>query len=254
LNILKHIDSFCAENGIKYFLSGGTMLGAVRHHGYIPWDDDIDIMMLRKDYDHFIKIYSEQNNESYGLRSNIIDSNFPFTFSKIEDKRTLLKENTEEKVVIGVNIDVFPIDTVPEDIKLQKKMYKKFERLRNFLLLKTISTRKGRFFMKNILLVFSHIILKVVSTSFLIKKIEENAIKYKMESSKYCGVVVWGYGIKEINLLSNWRETVMMKFEDMNAPVPIGYDNYLTSLYGDYMQLPPEEKRITHHSFEAYWK
>ena len=83
---------------------------------------------------------------------------------------------------------------------------------------------------------------------------EKNAVRYRGKNSKYCGIVVWGYGMREINYRSNWDNVKYIIFEDMRAPIPVGYDNYLSNVYGDYMILPPESERRTHHSFFAYWK
>ena len=120
--------------------------------------------------------------------------------------------------------------------------------------LKQISINKRRVFYKNCLLFISHIILKPLPLSSIVMRIERNAMKYKDEKSLYCGVAIWGYGMREINLRSNWDEVLYVPFEDMLVPVPKGYDNYLRGIYGDYMQLPPQEKRITHHDFKAWWK
>ncbi len=253
LEILNHINIFCNTHNIKYFLCGGSMLGAIRHQGYIPWDDDIDIMMLRDDYEKFIQLYKQKDNSYFRLRYFKNENDMPFPFVKIEDSRTILRENVENTIEMGINIDLFPIDTIPEDEKLQKKMFNRYKIYRQLLDLKQVSIRKGRSFWKNCVLFVSHIALRLLPLHALIHKIENNAKQYSNTKSNLCGIVVWGYGLREVNAKSNWDNVLRTKFETISAPIPNGYDAYLTAVYGDYMQLPPEEKRITHHDFKAYW-
>lgn len=255
LNILKHVDEFCRKYSIQYFMSGGSLLGAVRHKGFIPWDDDIDIMMLRSDYERFIKEYSENDHSEYKVYSSRLDSQYTLPYAKVDNSKTILNEHVEYPLSIGVNIDLFPIDIMPESKEKQKHVYAYFSRQMMFLNLKQVSVNKNRNIFKNLLLVCSHVLLKPMKLSTIVRRIEKNAMQFSgCESSNYCGVAVWGYGIREVNLLSNYASSIDVLFEDMMVPVPVGYDNYLRGVYGDYMQLPPEEKRITHHDFEAYWK
>ena len=252
LGILKHVDLFCREHSIKYFVCGGTMIGAVRHKGYIPWDDDIDIMMLRDDYERFAHEYRNNDTSPYKLHLPE-DEKYNYTFGKIEDTRTIWKENVTFKYEMGVNIDVFPIDTVPEEEALQKKMYRRLSFFMSLMQLKNVVPSKHRSVWKNTVLLVAHLLLKPLSMRLLSKKIVDNALQYRNRDSRFCGIAVWGYGMREINLRSNWTEVQYLPFENMEVPVPVGFDNYLTCVYGDYMQLPPEEKRVTHHGFKAYW-
>ena len=254
LNILKHVDKFCQEHHIKYFMCGGSLIGTIRHKGFIPWDDDIDIMMLRDDYERFVSEYSANTESTYLIHSSSNDDGWFLPFAKIEDTNTILKEHIEKKNIIGINIDVFPIDNVPDNQNLQSAMYKTWRKWFNIHGLKLMSTVKERTFIKNAILVFFHLVLSLVPYKYLVKKIETNAMQYSNQKTKYCGIAVWGYGKKEINLKSNFEDVIMMPFEDITVPVPVGYDNYLTSVYGDYMMLPPAEKRTSHHDFEAWWK
>lgn len=255
LDILKHVDGFCRKHSIRYFMSGGSLIGAVRHKGFIPWDDDIDIMMLRPDYEKFIAEYSEKDSSCYRVHSSRLDSHFTLPYAKVDDSRTVLTEHIEHPLSLGVNIDIFPIDILPDDHLERKRIYDYFKKQMMLFNLKQVAVSRNRNLFKNCLLVISHFLLRPMSLHAIVQKIENNAIKYKdCDSSHHCGVVVWGYGIREVNLLSNYSSSIDVPFEDMMVPVPVGYDNYLQGVYGDYMQLPPEEKRITHHDFEAWWK
>lgn len=254
LDILKHVDAFCKQNGIKYFLSGGSMIGAVRHHGYIPWDDDIDLMLLRDDYERLISLYTKKDNSEFKLHHFKLEKGYLKPFVKIDNSNTILEEYAEDPIEMGVNIDIFPIDVVPNEKSKQIKMYKRFQLYKNLINIKIIKESTSRAWYKNLLVFISHQLLSFLPMKSLIKALERNAIQYKGTVSDYCGVAVWGYGVKEINLRKNWDDVMEVDFENTKAPIPCGYDNYLTSVYGNYMQLPPEEKRVSEHLFRAWWK
>ena len=151
LDILRHVDDFCKVYKIKYFLCGGSMIGAVRHHGYIPWDDDIDIMLLREDYDKLISLYSKTDNSEYKLHCFNLDKDFLKPFVKIDNSKTVLEEIVADPIKMGVNIDVFPIDVVPNDKSQQKKMYNRFKLYKTIINLKIIKTSASRIWYKNFL-------------------------------------------------------------------------------------------------------
>ena len=251
IDILKHVSKFCEDNDIKYFLSGGTLLGAVRHKGYIPWDDDIDIMLLRKDYDKFIKLFNVNSNK-YKVFSNDTDKLYPFPFAKVSDLNTLLKENTNIKYPLGINIDVFPLDILPDNEYESIKFYRKVKVLKKIYILKSLKFKKDRTFIKKAIQCFAYIVLKPISVESIVKKICKISIKYNMKDSRYIGCVVWGYGMKERMNKGVFNETIKVEFEGDMYNAPIGYDEYLRSLYGDYMKLPSVEKRQTHHEYEAF--
>lgn len=254
LDILSHIDSFCSQNGLRYYLSGGSLIGAIRHKGFIPWDDDIDIVMLRSDYNRFADEYVKKDRSKYHLFSSKNIPNFQLPYMKVDDSDTIFQEEITEPIQMGVNIDIFPVDFLPNDKGECIKLIKKNTRLIQLLTLKRLPILRRRGFLKNLTLFCAHLALSIIPFHLLVRKITHNASKYKSEQTKYCGCVVWGYGVKEINLVENYKDSLRAKFEDREFSIPVGYDNYLTSLFGNYMQLPPEEKRITHHHFKAWWK
>lgn len=254
LEILLHVDSFCKDNNIQYYMSGGSLIGTVRHHGYIPWDDDIDIMMLREDYEMFYKKYLQSEQLRYKLRSHRLEKKFLYPFIKIEDSKTVLIEDYATPCEMGINIDVFPIEKVPEKSFMQKLFYGRAKAWHYLLTLKQLIPETGRASYKNIIVKIAHVLLCPFPCYLFVRALEKAAMSYRHKETGKCGVACWGYGLREINSLSNYAETVQMTFEGFNVPVPIGYDNYLRHVYGDYMQLPPVEKRISHHGFTAYWK
>lgn len=254
LDILKHIDSFCRDNKIKYFLSGGTAIGAIRHHGFIPWDDDIDIMMLREDYERFISLYKEMDHSEYTIHNCDLEHGFHVPFTKVDHSLTVLRENINTPGSMGVSIDVFPIDSLPDDVNEQHRIYRKAGFLTSLYNLKQVKYSPQRGFLKNCILAIGRICLAPISIERIVKRLAHLPDHFKYEDSKYCGVVIWGYGMREINLKENYADVLYVLFEGLSVPVPAGYDNYLKSVYGDYMQLPPEEKRVSHHAYIAYWK
>lgn len=255
LDILRHVDSFCKGNGIQYFACGGTLIGTVRHHGYIPWDDDIDIMMLRSEYEKFMAEYQLKDSSEYKLYNHKISKGYILPFAKIANTKTVIKEPTEYSLDYGINIDIFPIDKLPDNKEEQSQHYARLKRLIDIHGLKLMSISKERSLLKNIILSVSHIVLSPISIGYLNKRIEKLARKYEtLADNKYCGISVWGYGTREINLSSNFNSSQNAPFEDTMVPIPVGYDNYLSCVYGDYMKLPPVEKQCSHHVFEAWWK
>lgn len=251
MDILSSVDTFCKENNIRYFIGGGTLIGAVRHKGYIPWDDDIDIMMLRKDYNKFVHDFGTKGK--YCVLAPELNMHYPFPFAKVEDTSTVLIENMATPWKMGINIDVFPIETIPENQKDRDKLFMKAKRI-----YKLYQFKKSNFPRHGWLIRLSakvlHAFLKLFSISTLNRWTINNATKYQGTSSSLCGCVVWGYGKKEVHPVSDLASSIDMPFENRIFQGPIGYDSYLRALYGDYMQLPPKEKQVTHHDYMAFSK
>lgn len=261
LDILDFINQVCTENNLTYYLSGGTLLGAVRHKGFIPWDDDIDIMMPRKDYDRLFEIWPK---ESYYKALNHKNThNFPYAFGKVIDRRTIKIEPIRESCqVIGVDVDIFPIDNLPETDREIKRFFKDIESFQDLLNLHIEPYgRSGGIFrtVAHNILIFLRRILEVPCNKTIdeiVAAFSSCAQSYNGQESMYQGIAaISHYGDKEINPTSSYAKTVNVIFEGRECPAPIGYEMYLTRLYGnDYMQLPPAEMRQTHHSFKAFWK
>ncbi len=251
LGILDSIDNFCLSNNILYYLSFGTLLGAVRHEGYIPWDDDIDITMPYPDYVKFCKEFSSDN---YRVHVWFLDKDFFCNFAKVEDVRTIQIEQVDSKHQIGINIDLSPMIGLPEDLSEAKKHFERIVFYRKILNLKQLKLRKGRSILKSLIIIGSKILLFPVSYYLINKKINKLASKYDFYSSKYCICVGSFNPSKEIIERSVIGKTIRLKFEDRYYNAPAGYDAWLKQMFGDYMKLPPIEEQITHHIFETYWK
>jgi lipopolysaccharide cholinephosphotransferase len=243
LNILKDVHDFCIERGLRYSLGGGTLLGAVRHKGYIPWDDDIDIMMPRPDYDIFVK---EFNSYKSHLICGAYENNkkFIYPYAKIYDNRTYWREEyyTES---YGINIDLFSIDGFPN--KNNKILFYSFCFLLKILLTALYVKIQKKSNWKNLIIFF-------VPLSY-IKKINNKFFKiYKFDHSVFVGAVNGRYLEKECYLKKVFSEYMELDFETIHCMSIKDYDCYLCGHYGNYMQLPPIEQQIGHHTTEAYWK
>jgi lipopolysaccharide cholinephosphotransferase len=261
VGILDFIDKVCHENNLIYYLCGGTLLGAIRHKGFIPWDDDIDIMMPRSDYEKLFEVWPK--NDRYAVLNYKNTENFPFAYGKSIDMMTVKIESIIFKgIQMGVDVDIFPIDGLPSDDEEARMYYKRIEKMQNRLSLQLSSFGKGRnlsrTIARNIRLFFLRICDTMGITSWykVIKKFDDLAQLYTGKNTGFCGITaISHYGIKEKNKIDNYKEGVLVIFEGKEYPVPNGYSDYLSRLYGrDYMQLPPEEQRETHHSYKAYWK
>lgn len=251
LDILIAVDKFCRENKIKYSLAYGTLIGAIRHKGYIPWDDDIDIMMPRTDYEKFIRIFTAEYYRVYSYE-NCEDYNY--TFAKVSDERTILKEFSTMKNTFGVNIDVFPIDNLPDRGQECKRLVSLNVFLRGLLVLKVVKVCRNRSFLKNMILFVSQLILKLVSYKFLVRKIDQNARRWEQSKTTRMGCVIGIDAAKECFPASTYDEYIDVDFELKSFRSIKDYDTNLSALYGDYMTPPPANQQETHHAFEAFEK
>ena len=224
------------------------MLGAVRHHGFIPWDDDIDIGMPRKDYEKLEALMRDYRGEKYILETaNTINADFCYPYSKLFDKTTTLVENQKYKIRRGIYIDIFPLDGLGNTIEEAKNNYIKVEKKRNLLLLKTSGIRKGRTFYKNALVLLAKFI--PINETRLRIEVSNAANILDFDKAKYGGNSLGAWRFKEIMPVSVMGKPKLYPFEDTEIYGVEHADDYLTSIYGEWKKLPPEEKRITHHDF-----
>lgn len=249
-DILVAFDQFCEANHLTYMLAGGTLLGAIRHHGFIPWDDDIDVIMPRNDYDRLLQlpktvIGNEQKKYEIWHWKNS-GSHYPFI--KIVDPDTYVKTDyiRQEREIPHIWIDVFPLDGNPNDRVKTEKLYKKVARYRRILSLRNANPWEGRTWYVRITKPFVVGLLQVLPNHFLCSKMDSISKTYSYQTSTYVGGVLWGYGARESMDKKVFQEQKKVAFEQGNFPVPVGYQIYLSRLYGKYMVLPPKEKRITH--------
>lgn len=242
LKILLHIDKICKEHNIPYFIHSGTLLGAVRHHGFIPWDDDVDIGMKREHYEYFIEICKKNLGDEYLLQTSTTDEGYMLPFLKIRLKGTSVSSIVDDGIIEnnGVFIDVFPFDYVPDNIILRQFQRKLFGLL-NFTLIKKYNYNlSDKMTMEKIVEPFV-IILAYLPRRFLFSFREKVMTMFNNHHSNYC--VNWPFYEKSSKLLEG---TVTQEFETFMFPSPKYWKEYLGELYGDYMQLPPENQRHSH--------
>lgn len=254
LNILKCIDSFCRKNEIHYSLAGGTLIGAVRHKGFIPWDDDIDLMMMRDDYERFLSLFKD---EKYKLLSWHNYNEWESLYSSVVDPNTEVYWSKSTKSTRGIWVSIFPIDRIPDDDVIVSKMINKVQRLSKGYILRlkasswTIDTNVAYNLAKAICRFF----LKVIPYSMILKPAEKIITSYNdKETSRFSSSSEWAFDIIFNFSSKDFNGYEDMKFEDMKAMVCSGYDDYLKGQYGDYMQLPPEEERVARHDCRMYYK
>ncbi len=251
LAMLKDIHSFCIANGIKYSLACGTLLGAVRHKGYIPWDDDVDLMIPRDDYDRFVSSYG---NERYQVVDLTKDSHYDWTFAKVHDVRTRLVENCISKNEYGVYIDVFPVDHIPDSASERKNHYRKKNFWNALHIFKTVRLNSHRSLIKNLILVIGRIVSFPLSKALIVQEMDKISRKYQGKETEYVGIVApTDSKLEEAIPAKFFKDYVELPFENATFLAIKAYEEYLTATYGDYMKLPPEEKRVSHHDFEAWW-
>lgn len=234
LEILKEVDRICRKHKIKYWLDGGTLLGAVRHKGFIPWDDDIDICMLPEDYNEFINIGLKELSEKYFLDTKERDPYKVFKFLKIRDRNTIFIEEEEsdrEKYHQGIFMDIFVMNYLNDSSISRRKLY-------NILLkLKDLIAERGKYkFLKLILKKFGVVFLSTKLFDFLFLNAEEErkSIGYK-------------YNFNQIYFLKDIFPLKEIEFEETMFYCPCNFDAILKELYGDmYMELPPKEQRVWH--------
>ena len=257
LNVLKEVIKICDKYHLTYFAIGGTCLGAVRHKGFIPWDDDIDIGMPRPDYEFFRnRLYRELPEWIHKLDCDMT-SHHAFTFMKVHDSRTTFIENyaiglTERYT--GAFVDIMPVDGFPGDEKEQNRILKK-QKILTRLNSRVRPARKSQYTktFKTLVKLGIRLVLQIFfSYTHFSDKIMAEGFKTSYYDSPYC-LFTWRCGRRykdnhRFFFNRAWfAETVEMPFEDMMLKMPVGYDEYLTQDYGDYMKMPNEEEQVSRH-------
>lgn len=253
LSIMDEIDEFCRSRGIEYFLVGGTLLGAIRHKGFIPWDDDMDIGLPRKDYQKLIESFHSKsgNVQIYDYKSA---TSYKWASAKAIDNRTVLIEIGDEKNKTGVFIDVFPFDGIAGDRAMAEKKVKRIKIIKDLLTLKHLRIEGDRSLFKNFLVLLGKLLLVIPDRFFIARINASEKEPLDFENCQYVCNFTGAWGMRELTESNNFRLTIDTEFEGRKYKIPIGYDDYLKTVYGNYMTPPPKEKQVSHHSSVAYWK
>lgn len=253
LDILKDFIRVCKEYNLRYYAVGGTLLGAVRHGGFIPWDDDMDVAMPRKDYDLFLEKYRHMLSPRYDVEHFTIQEDVYFYPLKLRDLRTRVKEQRlSEDSVSYLSIDVFPIDGYPDKRPKQffyKLGYYYYKMRIGFCNIDRLRSNVKRPAHEKLLIAFAKAFR--LNEKLSLKKEQEKFDKvFKSTKGKKCmlvGDISGRYGFREFVPRGYFGKPRQRRFEDIMINVPNKYDRYLTRIYGDYMELPPESERQAGH-------
>lgn len=251
--IVKEVINICDQHGLLYYMLGGTMLGAIRHKGFIPWDDDIDLGMPRKDYETFLRIAPEKLSKTLKIVNYKTDKDYHYYITRIQDVETKVVETRYENEgkYTHVSIDIFPLDGTPNN-RFVRKIY--CARLMMHRAMMSLHYKNGidpdrkRGLMERLILG----ILKLLPTDTMFnaynqkEKIDKLLKKYDMQASEFTGNMMGAYRVRELVPTAWYGRDAFYSFEDIQMRGFCEYDKYLTHLYGDYMQIPPAGSRKIH--------
>ena len=253
--ILLHFDEFCKKNNIRYSLAYGTLLGAIRHNGWIPWDDDIDVTLLREDYNKLMDLYNNQKEDRFKIVNNDIDNSVSTKIAYLYDEKTAMKPRNQEYFddFNAIQIDIYPLDILPQN-RFVEKIFISYTRL--LCLLAVLSDLKpgnpsgSRSKKKIVASYLIYFFMKPFKTSKIIKKHHKVAAKYSYKysnkkNSKVTMLSTYLEPLPKINYYDMCDITNVI-FNGRYYPALRNYDKYLTSRYGNYMELPPENKRVAY--------
>ena len=253
LENLRMLMEICEKNHLRYYLIGGSLLGAMRHRGFIPWDDDIDVGLPRPDYNRFVQIAKEYLPAHMDVKTMTSDPNYKCYFTRlINNKKKIYWDHGQYTAVIGVWMDVFPLDGLPKNrllrklqvfrVKLNKALYK-------FTQIDYVSTnRTNRPLSERVLIRFAQLthIGKLMDADKRLKKLDRAVQRYDYDTCAYAWNFSGCYGKREIVPHIQLGGSRTAQFEGMQVSIPEAAEDYLTSIYGDYMKLPPEDQRKSH--------
>ena len=258
LGMLRALAAFCDENNLRYYLSGGTLLGAIRHQGFIPWDDDIDINMPRADCETLLSLTGGALGR-YRIVGPDLDGFCPLCESfRIYDPATVIESwaagYAKEPYYIPVFADIFPIEGLPDGRLQTKWHYDKIVFARKMQRVSALRHMEARSLGAHVFHVLAWLPARIVGYTNWSRLVQKIATTYRMEDTSYIGVMTaprqtTNEKVKKEDYLC----AVPVSFEGESYHAPSNYDTYLHQLYGDYLRLPPEEKRRSDHVFHMYW-
>ena len=253
LEALHTIITVCEKCNIEYFLVGGSVLGAIRHDGFIPWDDDIDVGMTRDNYRRFLKEAPQLLPEKYYLQTPYNGDKNPYFYSKLRINGTKFVEYCNRQINMhhGVFVDIFPFDEVPDEEQLNKEQFEKVQKLIRLFSFRqvpdisekpiTIPDKLKSIFRRSI-----HFASRVIPYDYLAQKLEKEITKYNGTGQKALACLNFPKRKVSYILKTDLYPLTSHNFDGVSASIPYNYDAYLRTQYNDYMKLPPEEQRFGH--------
>lgn len=263
LNILKVVADICEKQSINYSLAYGSLLGAVRHKGFIPWDDDLDIMMSRPEYERFIEFFLAHQKEMYPLKllNMDIESKCPHVISRITNMDYYLDVNNENDYGLGTFVDIYVVDGLGNKKEDAATVIKNTMDYPSLIFLSTrkrfsFGMTKGK--LKKFKKIFVYLYAKIMGKMYFAHRLNEKLRRLDYTNSSYVGIAAWGERPKDPQtkvMKKEWIEdTFLTDFEQQKFRISKYYDEILKLNYGNYMQLPPEKDRVQHHLYKAYRK
>ena len=247
LDILKDIDRFCTEEGLRYSMAYGTLLGAVRHKGFIPWDDDIDLMMPREDFERFVRTYNDPAGRYRCIfHVNTPEERFEHIFAKVHDTRTVIAG--QERCKFGLFVDIFPVDGKPDDPKAQARMERKLTHYAHRLTMLESRFRPFNFHQP----LLASLAARIMGPRHYINAAEMLMLSHDFSTCQKAGAVsMTRNGTREVFDRSLFENYTTLEFVGCRFKAFADWETFLTQQYGDYMQLPPVNQR-RNHAIEAY--
>lgn len=253
LNILDVFVNYCDKHGLKYYLIGGALLGVIRHKGFIPWDDDIDIGMPREDFQRFHELLDEDMPEGFGICNRYTDPGWHFDMSQFYDKGSNVEIHLAETPRIAhLWIDIFPLDGLPDNsflrwIRVKNILFHRYVVQMAYISTQVESNRKRTFYERVLLFLCRHIpVNKLVNTDKVLDDLEKILKKSDFDTAGWCGNMLGRAREKEVMKRKWFGSPIKAEFEGREVFIPENSHEILKALYGDYMKLPPERERRTH--------
>lgn len=258
LNILKKLDGICREQGLRYFLFYGTLIGAIRHKGFIPWDDDLDVAMPRPDFDRLVEYCRRHREELLPMRLMTVDDNprYVYPIARFSDTRYRVKYQGIRDYGLGLFVDIYPLDGCGDTEEEARAWVQQPMRDVKFINCcaadRFTPSRRGWLHTPAKLAGFAW--ARLHGSAHYIHRIEAWARQKDYEKCRYVGCTVWDTKWNIVFLREDLEKTLYVPFEDAEFPIPAGYDRMLRHTYGDYMTPPPPEHRIGQHFYTVWPK
>lgn len=251
LEMLVYFDTVCRDNHLTYYAIGGTFLGALRHKGFIPWDNDIDVAMPRSDYDRIVEIINGDNSKYFVETPESPAEDYLYSVTKLYDTSTTLVENLKVDCKRGLYLDIFPLDGIGNTLSEAKKNYRKISLMNALFACKTSVVRPQRAWWKNLAIhAVGEIAGSFIDTKKLLIRLDRLCRQYRYQDSEYVGVLLTQYGMRYVMPKYLFLESSRYVFENTTIIGVKDYDQYLTRLFGNWRELPSFDKRVEGHDYK----